>query len=371
MPYPKCLDANRREAVARSRPGPPVAYGRPVPDSPSLAAQLLDAQVRFHLDRLTSDELTATVTALFEDLLDASGHHQLDDLVDREAIKAVVVRALATVPASAAVSGIVELATTVAYDGPTERFALGDLVERERVEAVLDELLALTPVLERALDRLTESPLVGTAASRFMGRIVGEVLQANKAVTDKVPGLGSLMSFGTSAASKVMGAADKQFEGLIGDTMGKSGTFAVRRLNRIVVETLRDPTTRDAVLQVWDLAAREQVVGLSRYATREEVSGLVDAVHDLAVTTAADEHVARLAETIVDAFFDQFGGYTPTELLAELDLDRADLVADLVRIAPGVVDALRESGDLERILRARLAPFYDSPEARALLDEQV
>jgi hypothetical protein len=343
-----------------------------VPHSPSraesVAERLLDAQVDYHLDRLTGDQLDSTIVQLADDLLTAAGKQPLEHLVDRDSVKAIVVRVIGTVPGSAAVGGIVELATTVAYDGPAEPHPLGELVDRDRFAAVLDELLALNPVLERALERLTASPLVGTMASRFMGRIVGEVLQANKAVADKVPGLGSLMSFGTSAASKVMGAADKQFEGLIGDTVGKGGTFAVRRLNRIVIETLRDPTTREAVLQVWDLLAEEPVVGLHRYVTLEEMTGVVDAVRGLAVATAAGAHVATLGEVLVDGFFDRFGGYTPTELLDELELSREDLLSDLARIAPRVVDALRESGDLERILRARLEPFYRSSEVAALLD---
>jgi len=341
-----------------------------VPTLPTadLAQQLLDAQVRHHVDRLSGDELAQTVTRVADGLLTAAGSHQLEDLVDREAVKSIVVRSLATVPASAAVGGIVELATGVVLDGPARPFTLGEVVAREQVESLLDELLALSPVLERALERLTASPLVGTAASRFMGRIVGEVLQANRAVTDKVPGLGALMSFGTSAASKVVGAADKQFEGLIGDTVGKGGTFAVRRLNKIVIETLRDPTTREAVLQVWDLVAEEPVVGLDRHATRDEVTGVVDAGHELAIAALVSGPVAHLAEVVVDAFFDRFGGYSPTELLDQLELSRDDLVADLVRMAPGVVDALRESGDLERILRAELEPFYASPEVTALLD---
>jgi hypothetical protein len=340
-----------------------------LPQQPAqqLAQQLLDAQVRHHLDRLSGDELGMTVRRLADGVLTAAGPHQIEDLVDREVVKAIVVRALASVPASAAVVGIVELVTDVVLDGPAEPYTLGEVVARERVESLLDELLALSPVLERALERLTASPLVGTAASRFMGRIVGEVLQANRAVTDKVPGLGALMSFGTSAASKVVGAADKQFEGLIGDTVGKGGTFAVRRLNRIVIETLRDPTTREAVLQVWDLVAEEPLVGLDRHATREEVTGIVDAGHGLVVAAVASEPVAHLAEVVVDAFFDRFGGYSPTELLAELDLSRDDLVADLVRIAPAVVDALRDSGDLERVLRAELEPFYESGEVTGIL----
>lgn len=338
------------------------------PRAESIAQQLLDAQVGYHLHRLTGDRLASTVSRLADDLLTAAGQHQIEDLVDREAIKVIVSRSLATVPGSAAVSGIIELATEVVYDGPTEAHSLGELVDRGRVEVLLDELLALNPVLERALERLIDSPLVGTMASRFMGRIVGEVLQANKAVADKVPGLGSLMSFGTSAASKVIGAADKQFEGLIGDSVGKGGTFAIRRLNRIVIETLRDPTTREAVLDVWDLLSQERVAGLSHYATRSEISGVVDAVHDLAVTTVANEHIADLGGVLVDGFFERFGGYTPTEMLDELDLSRDDLVADLVGIAPRVVEALRETGDLERMLRAQLEPFYTSSEVRVLLD---
>ncbi|WP_309648279.1 hypothetical protein [Nocardioides sp.] len=333
----------------------------------TLAQQLLDAQVRFHLDRLTGEDLGPTVAAIADSLLDAAGTHQVADLVDRGAVKDIVTRSLASVPSSAAVSAIVELAVQVVHDGPDEAYPLGDVVDRDQVEVLLDELLALSPVLERGLERLTASPLVGTMASRFMGRVVAEVLQANKAVADKVPGLGSLMSFGTSAASRMVGAADKQLEGLIGDTVGKGGTFAVRRLNRIIIETLQDPTTREALLQVWDLVAQEPVAGLGEHVSADEVSGVVDAAHDLAISTLAHERVARLSDAVVEAFFERFGGYTPTELLAELDLERADLVADLVRIAPGVVGALQESGDLERLLREQVAPFYDSPEVAALL----
>ena len=74
------------------------------------------------------------------------------------------------------------------------------LADRDQVEAVVDSLLALHPVLERVGESLADVTLVGTVASRFMGRVVGEVVNANQAVADKVPGLGSLMSMGTSAA---------------------------------------------------------------------------------------------------------------------------------------------------------------------------
>ncbi len=335
--------------------------------SESLAHRLLDAQVAFHVERLTGDQLEATVAALAEQLLTAAEHAQLEDLVDREVVTSIVVRALQTVPASAAVGGILELATAVVLQGPADPFPVGDLADRDEIEALLDSVLAFAPVLERVGESLAEVALVGTVASRFMGRIVGEVVQANQAVADKVPGLGSLMSLGTSAASRMMGAADRQLEGLVGDTIGRGGALAVRRLNRILIETVLDPTTRLAALQSWDVLAATPVVGLRHYATPEQVRDLVDAAHEVAITGLATEHAADLVEVVVDGFFDRFGGYTPTELLEQLDLDREELVAHLVRLAPSALGALHESGDLERLVRAQLEPFYTSDEVLSLL----
>lgn len=347
-----------------------MPYRRDVPtdDAATLADRLLDAQVVFHLARLTGDELEATATRVVSRLLDTIGGHQLADLADPEAVKAVVARALTDVPASPAVAAFVELGRDLVLAGPPEPFALADIVDRDHVERVLDETLALTPALERALERLTASPLVGATATRFMGRVVGEAIAANQAVADKVPGLGSLLSLGTRAAAGVVGAADKQLDGLLADTAGRGGTLAVRRLNRIIIDTLRDPTTREAVLQVWDLAAAEQLHGLGDDTDVDQLAGIVDAAHDLVASVLAAPQVLALGHAVVDGFFEAFGGYTPIELLHELGLDTDDLVADAVRFAPGVVGTLVESGELERLLRAELSSFYASDEVARLLD---
>lgn len=334
----------------------------------TLAQQLLDAQVAYHLDQLRGTLLTGNVAVLTDELLDAVGQHQIADLVDRAAIKEIVARGLVTLPRSAAVRGIVEVVLDVLAEGPTEPSALGDVVDRDQVAELVDALLAMSPVVDRALSRLADSPLVGMVATRFMGRIVGEVLQANKAVADKVPGLGSLMSFGTSTAAKMMGAADRQFEGLLGDTVGKGGAFAVRRLSRIIIETMQDPTTREAVLQAWDVVAAEPIKGIGATVLRDEIAALVDAGHDLTATALGSEQVAQLAAALVDGFFDHFGGYTPTELLEQLDVDRGQVRDDVVGLAPAVITLLDATGDLERLVRARLAPFYDSAEVAALLN---
>ncbi|WP_370247893.1 hypothetical protein [Nocardioides sp.] len=333
----------------------------------TLAQQLLDAQVAHHLARLTGEDAAAEVAAVVEELLSAAERHPIAEVVDAEALHDVVGRVLREVPPSAAVSGLVEMATELLLDGPATPHLLGDLADRDQVERLIDALLELHPLLEQRLDRLAAAPSVGVVASRFMGRIVGEVVEANKAVAGKVPGLGSLVNLGTGAATRLVGAADKQLDGLLGDTLGKGGGLAVRRLNRILLETLRDPATREALLQVWDLAAAGRVDGIQDPEARTRISGVVDAAHAVVLTATASEQATALGHAVVDAFLDRFGGYTAAELLEQLDLRREDLVADAVRLAPPVLAALHDSGDLDRILRARLAPFYASPEVAALL----
>jgi len=335
--------------------------------TPSLADQLIDAQVAYVLDQLTGDRLRDNVARDVDDLLALAGTLRLEAVVDAEAVKRVARRLLDTVPASTATTEIVDVAADVLLTGPADPFAVGELVARDQVEALVDELLGLSPVVERALDRLTDSPLVGTVATAFMGRIVGEVLAANRAVAEKVPGLGSLMSIGTSAASRVKGAADKQFDALLGDTAGKGATFAVRRLNKILIETLQDPTTREAVLQVWDLVAEEPVGGLDRYVEKEELSRLVYAVQGVAATGAATAHIAALADAFVDALFERYGALPVTTLLDELEIGRDDVVADLQSVVPRVIDAALAGGELERLVRARIEPFFRSPEVTTLL----
>ncbi|WP_278258767.1 hypothetical protein [Nocardioides convexus] len=105
------------------------------------------------------------------------------------------------------------MAADALYDGPTETFTLAEVLDRENAERIADELLANTDVLAAALDDLTRSPLVTSLASRFVTRIVTDVVQTNRAMAEKIPGVGSLVSFGASAAGRVVGAADKRTRG--------------------------------------------------------------------------------------------------------------------------------------------------------------
>lgn len=335
----------------------------------STADRLLDAQVAWVLAQLSDDRLAQTVAADVDELLAVGARTTTRSLVDPESVKAVVHDHLRVVPPSAGASTLVQHAAEVIHEGPAESFTPAEVIDRENVERLTDEVLGAADLIESFLDDLTRSPLVATVASRFVARVVNDVVASNRAVAEKIPGVGSLVSLGAKSAGRVISAADKQIEQVLGDTAAKGAAFAMRRLNKVVVETLRDPATKDAVLEIFDLYADQPVVRLAHVASHDDVQRIAGLVQDIVIAGAPTGPVHELVDALIDGFFELYGDEPVATLLADLDLGRDLLVEHAVALVGPAVDGLRESGDLERLVRDRLAPFYASDEVAAILAE--
>lgn len=341
-------------------------------DAATTADRLLDAQVAWLLDRITGAGLADVLAADIDDLLDAGTRLPVGDLVEPAAIKSLLRLVLERVPSSAAASTVVGIGADRAYDGPDTPFVASEVIDRDQLDALLGEALAHPELLARFLDKVAESPLAASVASRFVTRIVGDVLATNRAVAEKIPGVGSLVSLGSSVAGNVArgmaGAADKQLDALLGDTAGKGATFAMRRLNKLLVETLSDPTARAAVLQVFDLYADQPISGgLKDVGEREDVHRLAGLLQDVLIGAAASDPVLELVDAMVDGFFAVYGTEPVTTLVDDLGITRDELLAQATALLPGAVAKVVESGEAERLIRVRLAPFYASPEVAAIL----
>lgn len=329
-----------------------------------LAARLLDAQVAWVLRRLDEDLptlLADEVTAL----LDLGDRIPLGDLVDAGELTALVSDVLRRVPPSTAASTLTAVLAEVLHAGPSGEHTVAEIVSREHVEALTDAALAGTDQLRAALDDLSRSPAVAALAGRFMARVVGEVVQTNRAVAEKLPGIGSLVSFGAGAAGKMMGAT--QLDALVGAAAGQGAGFAVRRLNAIVVDTLRDPGTRAAVLEVYGLYADQPMRGLQSAMTLEQAQHLAGLVQDVVIDAAPSAPVLDLVGAVVEGFLATYAEHPVSELVTDLGMDAGSISAQLVPLATRALAAARATGELEAVVRSRLAPFWTSPEATAAL----
>ncbi|GED99328.1 hypothetical protein [Gordonia crocea] len=334
----------------------------------TVAQALLDAQVAWAINRLTGDELPELAAKAVDDVLAIAESTTMSSLADPELIKSIARTIAATVPPSTAASTLVEHSAEVVLSNPAGTYTLREVVDRDHVERITDEALGLTPLVEKVLDDLTHSPMTAAIASRFVGRIVNDVVAGNRAMAEKIPGVGSLVSFGTKAAGKAIGKTGEQFEAFFGDTAAKGAEFAMGRLNKIIIATLKDPATRDAVLEVFDLYADKPIGRLDKVLSLDDAKRIGGLGQDVVITAAASEPVLKLVDALIDGFFTVYGESPAAELLDELDITRDILVEYAVAGAPRVFAAAQESGELDRVVREQLSPFFSSSEVAAILE---
>ncbi len=268
-----------------TRPILPARQNLHVPTRRSVADQLLDAQVAYLLAELDDDRVVDTLTGTVDDILAVAATMRLADVADVETVKDIARRVVSAVASSPNLEALVGALADAIYANEGE-YALGDTVAREPVEALVAHLLAMRTLQDRALDRFTESPLVGVVAAKFVTTIIGDFVQQNRQRAEKLPGMSSLFSLGQSAASRMPGM------GMISDAAGKSAQFAVKSTRGAMRDMMRDAPVQGAAMELWDLHADEPVGDLRAYLSQQELRELVLIVHDILVS-ARDSRARR------------------------------------------------------------------------------
>ncbi|WP_062998893.1 hypothetical protein [Nocardia mikamii] len=337
-----------------------------------VAAKLLDAQVDYLLAEVTGDRFAEVVARDVDDVLAVADTIVFRDVVSVEDARQTVRTVVNRIGGSPVLQDSVAVFADAIYDNIAENndYALGDVVDREPVEALLEKIFGMHQAQERLLERLTESPLVATAASKFVDKLIDDFMESNRQMASKVPGVGSLVSFGTNAAKSARKAAEKASSGtFIGDMAGKGAMFALKRTNNAIREMLRDAPVHGAAMEFWDLHAGEPVSGLRDYLTQADLRELALLVHRIVVTTRDKEYVGVLLDECVDVFFTKYGDHTLGALLPELGLSADDIRTEILRYGPAVLEAAKRNGVLAKLIRERLEPFYTSEPVLAILAE--
>lgn len=333
-----------------------------------LADQLLDAQVKFVLAELSGKRFAKVVARDVDDILTVAGTLRVDEVVNAEQVKDLGRKLLDQVGGSAIVADLLAPLADALYElAASDEHLLGDVLARTPVVALIAKVLSIETLRERALARLGESPTVTTIAYRFAGKIVADFVQQNRARAERLPGMGSLLSFGTSAASRVKSVTERQLEGLVGDATAKGRLAALKATSNATRDLITDGLIQQAALEMWDLHADEPIGALRAYLAQRDLRDLVLIVHELLIAARTTEYAGLVLDVCVDVFFERYGEWDVAALLPEVGLSRDDLVEDVVRFAAPVLAAARADGVLEAQIRKRLTPFFHSRAVLAIL----
>ncbi|MEV6364635.1 hypothetical protein [Nocardia asteroides] len=331
-----------------------------------IAERLLDAQVDYLLGEVTGDRFAEVIARDVAAVLAVGDTIVFGDVVSLEQGEQTVATVFDRIGGSPVIADTVGIFADAIYDhiASNTEYTLGDVVDREPVEALLEKIFGMHQAQERILDRLTESPLVATVAARFVDKLIGDFMQANRERAEKIPGVSSLMSLGQSAANRAKKVADSTF---VGDLAGKGALFALKRTNNAIRDMLRDAPVHSAAMEFWDLHADEPVAGLREYLTQKDLNELVQICYEIAVTTREKEYFGMLVRECVEVFYTRYRDHTLSAMLPELGLDAEDIGTEILRYGPAVIESAKRNGVLAELIRERLEPFFFSEQVLGIL----
>ncbi|MCM6778358.1 hypothetical protein NDR87_33225 [Nocardia sp. CDC159] len=331
-----------------------------------IAERLLDAQVDFLLAEVSGERFAEVVARDVAAVIDVADSIVFRDVVTVEQAKQTVRKLVDRGGDSPLLAELLGVLSDALYQhiAANEDYTLGDVVDREPVEALLAKILSMHATQERLLDRLSEAPTAGPVAAKFTDMLIDDILEANKKLAGKVPGVNSLMTLGQSAVKTARKAAEGS---RVGDLAAKGTLYALKRVTNAIRETLREAPVHGAAMEFWDLHSGEPVAGLRDYLTQAELRELVLLVHEIVRTTRNKEYVGLLLDESVEVFFTKYGDHTLAALLPELAITPDDIAEEILRYGPAVVEAAKRNGVLAKLIRERLEPFYTSEQVLGIL----
>lgn len=327
-------------------------------------AALLDAHVAHVVRRLQDEDFAVLVRREVDHALSRAGELTLDRVVGRGQVKAVARKYVSTFELPGAIPEVVGDIATRLRAQPAGGRTLGEVIPRAHVEAVVAQVAGMRGIRVWIAGQLTESPGVQMWLAEYLRSLTTGAVDSNLRMAKRIPGVSLGLSVGGRLAGGAMTAADQRSR----EMAEKAAAALLLKWRGDLIGSLTDDDIAETTLGLWDNAARASLGDLMAAVPDDQLVDVMSIGYDLWLDLRTDDYLLSLVDAGVDYFFDTYGAFALDELLAEFGLTSDDLVEEALRFAPPAIAALRDSGVLDDLVRRQLAGFYESPEARTILE---
>jgi len=323
--------------------------------------EMLDAHVRFELDRLSGEGLAATIAAQVTATFGWLDTVTLNDLSTPKAVTKILLAHTGTVeltPETAElVAGIIGSIHAAAL-GNTSR--LRDVISEESFEQVAGSVARMDELRAAVTTQITTNEVYASLISHVLYQGIKNYLQAENVIARKVPGASTLMRMGQSAintaAPKLEQAVDRQLTAFVNSNIQDSIRDSKTYLDRV----LDDELILAVAQEVWESNANSTIAELAELVPTDAVEDFLAAGNIAWVHLRKTKLFKEFAQTAITAVFDQYGDRPLGDLAAEAGFDPAGVTLLITDVLTPIVDRAATDGFLEERIRTHLAAFYDS-----------
>lgn len=322
---------------------------------------MLDAHVRFELDRWTGEGLRAMLAEEVEALFTWLGATRLNEFVSSAQLLAWVRQALVEPPVTPETVASLRESVHVAYEFLQEDVTpLGALLPRP----LFDQIVAGASGMEGLRHEITHQIVNSSVYTMLISNVLyhgikGFVLTENR-LAQKIPGATSLLKLGQSALNAASPQTEKQIDSQLIRFIHDNIQETLRESERFLNGKLDEEELRKVADEVWATNAPAPVAQFAGHVHGGAIDAFVALAVDGWLHLRATPFFADLLEQIVHNLYLQHGKKPLATLLAELGITQEAAVAAVYPLAAAWAEQALRDGYLEARIRSRLAAFYAS-----------
>ena len=334
---------------------------KPVTEAEQTARKLLELHIQHEMAAFDEPSFINWLEEDVNQLLIWSQSIRLNQLVTASSVKAFIQANLVTREIPAAVVEIADeasvwlLSSQHHLDTP-----LGELINEATYEDCVEQILEFDEQLKGSLDLVMELPIYRKVLSGVIYQAITRYIYDANIISKSIPGVSSLLKIGQQVVSKTAPKLSNAVEENVKSYISTNLDSILVESESFLEQALTDEALKIAAMDLLESLKNKPLGELQEGIDNEKLSRFIQLVFDFWEHFRKTDYFKNTYELMVDYFFEKYGEETLDILLDNLEISSELIHQEATRFAPQLLASLKQSGQLEAIIRRHLSRFYTS-----------
>lgn len=329
-----------------------------------IVKKLLERHVQHELSRFEAPDLMDWIREETGKVFDWLNSTKLNQIITAEQIKEVIHRNVVERQIPGAITEVAgDAASRLFSDDLHLNTPLNEIIGSGEYEDFVDKLLELHEQRNNGLDLIIDLPIYKELISDVIYQAMIRYIYDSNVISKKIPGVSSLLKMGRAAvhktAPKLEGAVEENVKSYIADNLG----FLLHESKTFLLESLTDEQLKNSAQELWDAIENRTLGEFQEGMDSLDLSEFIVLGYEFWLRFRQSKYFKDRYELVVDYLFERYGDNTLDLLFDDFLITTDTITEEVERFAPKILNTLKQSGQLEALIRRRLEHFYHSDSA--------
>lgn len=326
-----------------------------------IASDLLELHVQYELKQFSPDSMMKWVNEDVEQILGWLKAQTLESLVSAEQVKATIHDTVVMHEIPGAIAEIAGDTSLRQFDSDWHlNTRLKDIMSARQFEGFLKKLLELDNQRNEAINHIIELPVYQELISGVLYGAITRYIYDSNLISKNVPGVSSVLKMSRNMMNKAVPQLGEAVEDNVRSFIENNLQLIQQESKTFLIESMAAEDLQASIMDFWDAMEDKRMSEFQEGMDALDLADLVVLGYEFWLRFRRTKYFRHCYESIVDYWFEKYGSDSLSELFDDLDIQSTTVLREAERFVPKCMGLMKESGQLEALIRRRLEGFYQS-----------